>query len=173
MPNDFEGRSITLLGSVVEDENNPVEAEVVNNSLSFTIHDLELSVLGSEWQETPLDANTTFTFVNPQNEAQEIVGAVDIGDWQGERRPVQVVRGQQTRVGILRASAVAVARSERLREGADHQAPDWAELLVAGQDFTLERSWVVLWLRPITAPDAPSRPSASAAVLWPRAPAPS
>ncbi len=75
LPVEFEGLSIALLGSVVQFGD--LEATVVGNSLSFVLEGLELSVLGSEWEERPLDANATFVFVDPQTLEQKIIGDYD------------------------------------------------------------------------------------------------
>jgi len=74
LPHEFESRSLALIGSVVQDETIIKESPVVNSSLTFTIENLELSILGSEWKERPLDANATFVFVDPETFEQVMIG---------------------------------------------------------------------------------------------------
>ena len=54
-------------------------------------------------------------------EAEEVVGAIDVGDRNRDRRAVQLVGGHDARVGVLRARAEAVTGADRLRERAQHQ----------------------------------------------------
>ncbi len=80
LPNDFEGRKIALFGSVLQDKNIPVEAAAINNSLSYTFEDVVLFDLGPEWTGSPLDANTSFAFIDPQTLEQEIIGDYNNND---------------------------------------------------------------------------------------------
>ncbi len=74
LPGDFNGRSITLLGALAETEVDPLVSTVSNNSLSYSLEALELTLLGTEWTNAPLDANATFAFANTQAGTLEIVG---------------------------------------------------------------------------------------------------
>ena len=68
-------------------------------------------------------------------QAEEVVGAIDVGDRNRDRRAVQLVRRHDARVGVLRAGAEAVARAERLRERAQHQQ---RAVVVAGRVAPVE-----------------------------------
>ncbi len=74
LPADFEGQAIGLVGSVVPDGIEMLEATVEGNVVSFGIEGLELSLLGPEWTACPLDANATFVFVDPQTMENVIAG---------------------------------------------------------------------------------------------------
>jgi hypothetical protein len=74
LPNEYEGENIAIHGPFVQEENNIFEATVFNNSLIYSFENLELSLLGPEWMNSPLDANTTFAFLDPQSLAPLIIG---------------------------------------------------------------------------------------------------
>ncbi|NQT24691.1 polysaccharide deacetylase family protein [candidate division KSB1 bacterium] len=80
LPDDFKDQNIAVVGSIVQDGMYLIEATVVNNSLSFSFENLELSVLGLEWTGCPLDANAMFAFVDPQTLVQEIIGDYNSND---------------------------------------------------------------------------------------------
>ena len=74
LPDEYEGRRIALIGSVVKEKGNLLEGTVSNHVLSFNVDSVDLSILGSDWTDSPLDANATFVFVDPQTMQPEIIG---------------------------------------------------------------------------------------------------
>ncbi|MBT3683135.1 MAG: polysaccharide deacetylase family protein [Candidatus Marinimicrobia bacterium] len=74
LPNEYEGQNIAIHGPFIQEENNIFEATVFNNSLTYSFENLELAELGPEWINSPLDANITFAFLDPQSLSQLIIG---------------------------------------------------------------------------------------------------
>lgn len=77
LPNEYEGQNIALHGPFVQEEMNIYEATVINNSLTYSFENLELATLGPEWVNSPLDANTSFAFLDPQFLAPLVIGDYD------------------------------------------------------------------------------------------------
>lgn len=74
LPAEFNGRSIALTASFLEGESELPESIVSDNSLSFSIEDLELEYMDDSWTDAPLDANISFAFVHPETLEKEIIG---------------------------------------------------------------------------------------------------
>jgi len=80
LPDDFEGQTIGIIGSIIQGGAEMIEETVEDYSVSFVFDSLELSVLGPEWTLAPLDANTTFVFVDPQTLEKVITGDYNSND---------------------------------------------------------------------------------------------
>jgi peptidoglycan-N-acetylglucosamine deacetylase len=74
LPDDFNGIGIALVGSVADSEADPPETTISNNTINFSVEDIELLFLDNEWTDAPLDGNATFAFMTPQSELLKIGG---------------------------------------------------------------------------------------------------
>lgn len=65
LPNELEGQSIAIAGTVNGWSNSATSSTVTSHTLSYSIDIDTLIALGSEWIDAPAGANTGFRFVKP------------------------------------------------------------------------------------------------------------